>query len=472
MPEPSVRNTIAILKGLRHHYEQYHNVRLSDEALEDAAYLADRYVTERFMPDKAIDVIDEAASRKRVRNGVVAPETRKLQREMKHLNDKMEDAVANEDYESAALYKTRILKLSDNLKGLKQKDKRQPLSLSTDDIAAAVSVMTGIPVNRVVAREARLLRSLEKHLSKHVIGQAEAISQVSRAVRRSRSGVASNKRPIGSFIFMGPTGVGKTELARVLAREVFGSEESLIKIDMSEFGERHASSRLVGAPAGYVGYDDGGQLTDKIRRQPYSVVLLDEIEKAHPDVSQLLLQILEDGSLTDAKGRRVDFSNTIVILTSNLGAQAMQKEASLGFKLKSKNDERKLIAQHDENESIAREALKNIMKPELINRFDSIVVFHALTRPQVSKIFDLQVEELQNRLMKKGLRADVTPSAKRWLINKGYDEFNGARPLRRALQDHLEHAIADGVLSGEFKKGSVLQAVIKKDALQVSIKAE
>lgn len=472
VPEPSVRNTIAILKGLRHHYEEHHNVIMSDETLEDAAYLADRYVTERFMPDKAIDVIDEAASRKRVRSGIVAPEARKLQREMKHLNDKMEDAVNGEDYESAALYKTRILKLTNDLKKLHLKDKKQPLNLTTDDIAAAVAIMTGIPVSRVVAREAKMLRTLEKHLAKHVIGQTEAIRQVSRAVRRSRSGVASNNRPIGSFIFMGPTGVGKTELARVLAREVFGSPDNLIKIDMSEFGERHTSSRLVGAPAGYVGYEDSNQLTDKIRRQPYSVVLLDEIEKAHPDVSQLLLQILEDGSLTDAKGRRVDFSNAIIILTSNLGAQAMQKEASLGFKVKTKSDEKKLASQHEENESIARDALKSIMKPELINRFDGIVVFHALTRPQVGKIFDIQVEDLQERLLKKGLRVSVTPNVKRWLIDKGYDEYNGARPLRRALQDHLEHAIADGLLAGEFKKGSVLETKLQKNELVVSIKAE
>lgn len=472
VPEPSVKNTIAILKGLRHHYEQHHNVTLGDEALVDAANLADRYVSERFMPDKAIDVIDEAASRKRIKSGIVAPEARKAQKEIRHLNDKMEDAVNNEDYESAAIYKTRISQLNENLKKMHLKDKKQPLKLTTDDIAAAVSMMTGIPVSRVVAREAKLLRNLEKHLSRHVIGQSEAITQVSRAVRRSRSGVATNKRPIGSFIFMGPTGVGKTELARVLAREVFGSDDNLIKIDMSEFGERHTSARLVGAPAGFVGYDDGGQLTDKIRRQPYSVVLLDEIEKAHPDVSQLLLQILEDGSLTDAKGRRVDFSNAIVILTSNLGASAMQKEASLGFRAKSKSDEKKIATQHEENESVAREALNRIMKPELINRFDGIVVFHALTRPQVAKIFDLQLEDLQSRLMKKGLRVSVTPSVKRWLIDKGYDEYNGARPLRRALQDYLEHAIADGLLAGEFKKGSVLETRVKKDELSVSVKAE
>ncbi|MEK7620736.1 MAG: AAA family ATPase, partial [Patescibacteria group bacterium] len=286
------------------------------------------------------------------------------------------------------------------------------------------------------------------------------------------SGIASKKRPIGSFIFMGPTGVGKTELAKVLAREVFGSEDALIKIDMSEFGERHTASRLVGAPAGYVGYDDGGQLTDKIRRQPYSVVLLDEIEKAHPDVFQLLLQLLEDGRLTDAKGRSVDFSNAIIILTSNLGAESMQKEASLGFKVKSSSDNKKLDDLHQKNESAAKEALSRMMRPELTNRFDGVVVFHALTRKEIGRIFNLQVKDLKDRLNKQGLSVVVTAQAKKWLIDKGYDEFNGARPLRRILQDELEHIIADGMLSGQFKKGDVLQATTKDDKLMVEIKAE
>lgn len=472
VPEPNLKDTIAILKGLRHHYEKHHNVKLSDEVIEDAAYLADRYVSERFMPDKAIDVIDEAASSVRVKHGVQPPEARKYQRELKILNDKMEDAVANEDYERAAIYKTRISQISENLKKLHLKDKRAPVAITTDDISASIAVMTGIPVSKVVAREAGMLRKLEKHLGKAIIGQKEAISSVARAVRRSRSGIASGSRPIGSFIFMGPTGVGKTELAKVLAREVFGSEKALVKIDMSEFGEKHTSARLVGAPAGYVGYEDGGQLTDKIRRQPYSVVLLDEIEKAHPDVFQLLLQLLEDGRLTDAKGRSVDFSNTIVILTSNLGAEAMQKEASLGFKVKTKDDEEKLDAMHEQNAAAAHEALRNMMRPELINRFDDIVVFHALTRREVNKIFDLQLEDLQERLMKKGLRVTLRPPAKKWLIDQGYDQYNGARPLRRALQDHLEHLIADGLLSGAYKKGDVIDVNVKDGQLALAIKAE
>ncbi len=472
VPEPKLKDVIAILKGLRHHYEDYHGVKLSDEIIKDTVNLADRYVSERFMPDKAIDVIDEAASKVRVKNGVILPEARRIQREINILNEKMEEAVTNENYERAAMCKTRISQLNDKLQKLHISEKREAIELTTDDVAAAVATMTGIPVSRVVSKEAALLRNLESHLGKSVIGQKEAIIKVAKSIRRSRSGIASKKRPIGSFIFMGPTGVGKTELARVLAREVFGSEDALIKIDMSEFGERHSASRLVGAPAGYVGYEDGGQLTDKIRRQPYSVVLLDEIEKAHSDVFQLLLQLLEDGRLTDAKGRSVDFSNTIVILTSNLGAEAMQKEASLGFKVKTASDGKKLDDLHEKNEAAAKAALSRMMRPELINRFDGVVVFHALTRSEISKIFNLQVRDLKDRLNKQGLSIVVSPSAKKWLIDKGYDEFNGARPLRRALQDELEHVIADGMLSGEFKKGDVLQANITDGALTVSVRVE
>lgn len=472
VPEPKLSDVVAILKGLRWHYEQYHGVTMSDEVIEDTVNLADRYVSEGFMPDKAIDVIDEASSKVRVKNGVLAPESRRIQREIGVLNDKMEEAVTGENYERAALYKTRISQLAKELSKLRVNEKRKSIALKTSDVAAAVSTMTGIPVSRVVSREAKLLRNLELHLGKSIVGQKEATHKVSKSIRRSRSGIASKKRPIGSFIFMGPTGVGKTELARVLAREVFGNEEALVKIDMSEFGERHSASRLVGAPAGYVGYEDGGQLTDRIRRHPYSVVLLDEIEKAHSDVFQLLLQLLEDGRLTDAKGRSVDFSNTIVILTSNLGAEAMQKEASLGFKAKTASDSKKLDDMHQKNETVAKEALSRMMRPELINRFDGVIVFHALTRREIGRIFDLQLRDLQDRLIKQGLSVTVSPKAKKWLIDKGYDEFNGARPLRRALQDELEHIIADGMLAGKFNKGDVLYVEVDKDQLIVNIKAE
>ncbi len=473
VPEPSLKETIDILKGLRYHYENHHNVKLSDEVLEDSARLGERYVSERFMPDKAIDVLDEAASKVRVARGTEPSKLRTYKQEIKSLNEKMEDAVNGEDYERAALYKTRISQLSERVKKLRAETKSKfQVKLTLDDIAAAVATMTGIPVHRVVKSEARILRSLEKHLAKHVVGQNEAIAKVARAIRRSRSGIASSQRPIGSFIFMGPTGVGKTELARVIAREVFGSNDALVKIDMSEFGERHTASRLVGAPAGYIGYEDGGQLTDKIRRQPYSVVLFDEIEKAHPEVFQMLLQLLEDGNLTDAKGHKVDFSNAIIILTSNLGAERMQKEANLGFRAKSAIEKKELNALHEENASAARDALGDMMRPELINRFDGVVTFHALTRQQVGKIFDLQLNDLQERLMAKGLRVVVDAKAKRWLLDKGYDTKNGVRPLRRVMQDELEHLVADGLLSGKFNKGDVIDVTVDKDELKANVHTE
>lgn len=473
VPEPKLRDTVAILKGLKPYYEKHHGVSITDEVIEDAVYLADRYISERYMPDKAIDVIDEAAARIRVKSGHKPSKLRDYMKQLKNLNEKMEEAVAAEDYERAALYKTRISQLNQKLDEAREEyEQKSPVVLTDDDIAQAISTMTGVPVNRVQKSEAKLLRRLEQHLGKFVIGQEEAIEKVSRAIRRSRSGVASSKRPIGSFVFMGPTGVGKTQLAKVLAREVFGSDDALIKIDMSEFSERHNTSRLLGAPAGYVGYDDGGQLTDKIRRQPYSVVLFDEIEKANPEVFNLLLQLLEDGTLTDAKGRVVDFSNAIIILTSNLGADAMMKESSLGFKATSRSDERRLDEMHAENARKAQEALERMMRPELINRFDAIVTFRALTRREVNRIFDTLLAELQDRLNRKGIHLVVQPSAKRLIVNLGHDEKFGARPLRRVMQEMLEHDIADGILSGDYEKGTVLTARAAKGKIVLDVQHE
>lgn len=473
VPEPNLRDTIAIVKGLRSYYEKHHGVSMSDEVLEDAVYMADRYVSERFMPDKAIDVIDEAAALVRVKSGRKPSKLRDYTKQLMNLNEKMEEAVAGEDYERAALYKTRISQITAKLDETRAEfEKKTPITLTDDDVAHAIATMTRIPVKRVQKSEAKLLKNLEKHLGKFIIGQKEAIEKVARAIRRSRSGVASKKRPIGSFVFMGPTGVGKTELAKVLAREVFGSDDALIKIDMSEFGEKHNTSRLLGAPAGYVGYEDGGQLTDKIRRQPYSVVLFDEIEKAHRDVFQLLLQLLEDGKLTDAKGRSVDFSNAIIILTSNLGADKMMKESSLGFHVANKADRKHLDAVHEENAASAKEALRKMMRPELINRFDSIVTFRALTRAEIAKIFDNLVEELQERLIRKGIHLHIKPAAKKLLIKEGYSETYGARPLRRALQDKLEHKLADGILEGEYEKGTVLEINARGSEITVEVARE
>lgn len=470
--EPSLRDTEKILKGLKSYYEKHHGVKISSEVIDDAVYMADRYVSERYMPDKAIDVIDEAAALVRVKNNKKPSKVRDLNRQLKSLNEKMDDAVNMEDFERAALYKTRISQLQEKLKEIEQNGSDAAIELTGEDIANAISTMTGIPLKRLQKSETKLLRNLERHLGKYVIGQKEAVQTVAKAIRRSRSGVSSSKRPIGSFVFMGPTGVGKTELARVLAREVFGSDEALIKIDMSEFGEKHNTSRLVGAPAGYVGYEDGGKLTDKIRRQPYSVVLFDEIEKAHSDVFNMLLQLLEDGKLTDAKGREVDFTNTIIILTSNLGADRMMKESSLGFHAVNRDDHKKLDAVHEENAEAAREALSKRMRPELINRFDAIVTFRALTTVEVGKIFDNLVAELQERISKKGISLVVKPTAKRYLIKKGYDEKYGARPLRRAIQDELEHELAEGILDDKYEKGTVLAVTARGGKLVFNVVAE
>ena len=470
--EPTLAQAISILKGLKNYYEKHHGVAITDEVIESAVYMSDRYISDRFMPDKAIDVLDEAAARVRVKQGHVPSRQRDYLKELKHLNERMDEAVAHEDYERAALYKQRISQISQKLEVEKVAEEgKQAIQLADDDIAHAIAVMTNIPVEKVQTSEAKLLRHLEKHLGKYIIGQREAIQKVARAIRRSRSGVASSRRPIGSFVFMGPTGVGKTQLAKVLAREVFGSEDALVKIDMSEFGEKHNTSRLLGAPAGYVGYEDGGKLTDKIRRQPYSVVLFDEIEKAHPDVFNLLLQLLEDGTLTDAKGREVSFRNTIIILTSNLGADQMMKESELGFHSRSSHS-RQLDSLHERNARLTREALEKYMRPELINRFDGIVTFRALTRAEVGKIFDLLIGELRQRLVRQGLALKITPGAKRYLIDKGYTVKYGARPLRRVIEDEVEHAIAEGVLANNYQKGDILEVGIKKGEIAIERRSE
>jgi ATP-dependent Clp protease ATP-binding subunit ClpC len=463
VPEASPPETLAILKGLRKYYEEFHGVKVSDEVLGDTVQFARRYINDRYMPDKAIDLLDETAAYLRVNKGKTPPELRQLQKELKLVNGRIDDAVDAEDYEKAAREKQAASQLNDKMKDLEKSNKTgKPITLTSDDVADTVSRMTGVPVTKVIRAEAKYLVNLEKNLSKYIIGQDEAVSTVARAVRRSRSGISSEKRPIGSFIFLGPTGVGKTELARILAREFFGSEDALIKIDMSEFAEHHTVARLVGAPAGYVGYDDGGQLTDKIRRQPYSVVLFDEIEKAHPEVFNILLQILEDGVLSDAKGRKIDFTNTIIIMTSNIGAEKLQKEASFGFSAISAADLDNLDDLHDANKNKVLDEIKKMMRPELLNRIDKIIVFRALTKKDALKILDLQLDDLRSRLVKKGIGLQVNKAAKEHLMEKGYDALNGARPMRRLLQETLEDAIAAGLLEETFQKGDVVSVAVKK----------
>jgi ATP-dependent Clp protease ATP-binding subunit ClpC len=457
VPEPSEEETIAILSGLKKHYEAHHHVIIDEDVIQDAVHMAKRYINDRFMPDKAIDVIDEASSRVRIERGHTPPELRKMKDELKALNERMEEAADNENYERAARYKMRISQLEEKLK--EWRHKAYTLHVTSDDIAETIGIMTNIPVKSVMKSEAHYLLQLENKLSRHIIGQKDAIAAVSKAIRRNRSGITMKNRPIGSFIFLGPTGVGKTELARVLAREYFADESTLIKIDMSEFSERHTAARLVGAPAGYVGYEEGGELTEKVRRRPYSLLLFDEIEKAHPDVFNLLLQVLEDGFLTDAKGRHVDFRNTVVILTSNVGAQKLQKEAVLGFRARDKDNsdpEANSSLQKYRNEQ-ALDELKRLMRPELLNRFDKIVVFDALTKDDAKKVLELQLNDLANRLKDKHLHIKLVPAAKEALLSEGFDPINGVRPLRRIIEEKIEDVIAEGILRNEYKENETLQ---------------
>lgn len=463
--EPSLNETIDILKGLREKYEKYHNIEVSDEVLGEIVDMSARYIFDRQMPDKAIDILDEAGALAASEKVSKPNKILEFSREIEKLNEKQIRAAENEDFEGAALYKTRISQLRKKLSEEEQKAKSsKKINLTSDYVARAISLKTNIPVQKISKNQAKILQNLEKHLSKKVIGQSEAIEKISKAIRRNKSGISDENRPIGSFIFLGPTGVGKTELSRQLANEVFGGSKSLIKIDMSEFGEKHKTSQLLGAPAGYVGYGEGGTLTEKIRRQPYSVVLFDEIEKAHPDTFNLLLQLLEDGELTDSQGRKVSFKNTVVILTSNLGASEMMNEKSLGFEAESSSKKN-----HSKNEKFARKALEKVLKPELLNRFDGIITFQSLSKIEIGKIFDILLADLNNRLLRKGLNLKVRKSAKNFIIEKGYDAKNGARPLRRAIEDLLEHRLAEEILVKNPSKGTQFVASAKNGEIIIEV---
>ena len=463
--EPSLGETIDILKGLREKYEKYHNIEVSDEVLGEIVDMSARYIFDRQMPDKAIDILDEAGALAASEKVSKPNKILEFSREIEKLNEKQIRAAENEDFEGAALYKTRISQLRKKLSEEEQKAKSsKKINLTSDYVARAISLKTNIPVQKISKNQTKSLQNLEKHLSKKVIGQSEAIEKISKAIRRNKSGISDENRPIGSFIFLGPTGVGKTELSRQLANEVFGGSKSLIKIDMSEFGEKHKTSQLLGAPAGYVGYGEGGTLTEKIRRQPYSVVLFDEIEKAHPDTFNLLLQLLEDGELTDSQGRKVSFKNTVVILTSNLGASEMMNEKSLGFEAESSSKKN-----HLKNEKFARKALEKVLKPELLNRFDGIITFQSLSKTEIGKIFDILLADLNNRLLRKGLNLKVRKSAKDFIIEKGYDAKNGARPLRRAIEDLLEHKLAEEILEKNPPKGTQFVASAKNGEIIIEV---
>ena len=463
--EPSLNETIEILKGLREKYEKYHNIEVSDEVLSEIVDMSARYIFDRQMPDKAIDILDEAGALAASEKISKPNKILEFSREIEKLNEKQIRAAESEDFEGAALYKTRISQLRRKLSEEEQKAKSsKKVILTSDYVARAISLKTNIPVQKISKNQAKILQNLEKHLSKKVIGQSEAIEKISKAIRRNKSGISDENRPIGSFIFLGPTGIGKTELSRQLANEVFGGSKSLIKIDMSEFGEKHKTSQLLGAPAGYVGYGEGGTLTEKVRRQPYSVVLFDEIEKAHPDTFNLLLQLLEDGELTDSEGRKVSFKNTVVILTSNLGASEMMNEKSLGFEAESSSKKN-----HSKNEKFARRALEKVLKPELLNRFDGIITFQSLSKTEIGKIFDILLADLNKRLLRKGLNLKVRKSAKDFIIEKGYDAKNGARPLRRAIEDLLEHKLAEEILAKNPPKGTQFVASVKNGKIIIEI---
>ena len=474
VPEATVDETLQVLRGLRKHYEKYHRVELSDEILAEAVKLSKRYLPDRFMPDKAIDLVDETAAQVRVLRGTeTGTQSREIRAQIRELHGAVDDAAADEDYEQAARLKTEISILQQKLERQEMVEAQngEVLKVTEEDLAEVVAIITGVPLKRLVKSEAKQLVNLEKTLQQSVIGQEEAVSSVARAIRRNRSGVADSRRPIGSFLFLGPSGVGKTELARVLARELFHSEDSLIKIDMSEFMERHNMSRLLGAPAGYVGYEEGGQLTEKVRRNPYSLILFDEIEKAHPDVFNMLLQILEDGYVSDAHGRRVDFTNTVIIMTSNIGAEWLHKEAVLGFKPNTNKSE-DLDSYHEQVSEKVREDLRKEMRPELLNRIDKITVFRALTRQQVRRILTLRIKELEDRLSDNGLGIVFTASARKHLVNSGYDPAMGVRPLRRAIEELVEDVIATKLLDGTFSSGDVVRVSVSDNQLSFEAMSE
>ena len=466
--EPAVDDTVQILRGLRDRYEAHHRCTITDDALRAAAVLADRYIQDRHLPDKAIDLIDEAASRMRIKTMTAPPRYRELEEEIEKVREEKEKAIEDQEFEKAANLRDKERKLTQKRRELEEKwrsseEVEQP-EIGEEEIADIVSMWTGIPVFKLTEAESQKLIRMEEELHKRVIGQEEAIVAVSKSIRRARAGIKDPKRPAGSFIFLGPSGVGKTELARTLAEFLFGDEDAMIQVDMSEYMEKHSVSRLVGSPPGYIGYDEGGQLTEAVRRKPYSVVLLDEVEKAHPDVFNILLQILEDGKLTDAQGRKVDFRNVIVIMTSNIGAATISKNQSFGFGM---GDETGLS--YDDMKSRIMGELKKVFRPELLNRIDEVIVFHKLTKEEITTIVDLMLKRLRDQMGEHEAAIELTDAAKELLVEKGYDPAMGARPLRRAIQRHIEDPLADFVLGRSLKPGSTVLVDRKDDADEVEI---
>jgi len=452
--EPTVEETIQIIQGLRDRYEAHHRVKITDEAIEAAAKLSDRYISDRFLPDKAIDLIDEAGSKVRLRSFTVPPNLKALEEKLEHVRNEKNAAVSSQEFEKAAALRDTEQKIKEELeqtkKLWKEKQGKEESKVTVEDIAEVVSMWTGIPVNKLAQEESEKLLNLEEELHKRVVGQHEAVEAISRAIRRARAGLKDPKRPIGSFIFLGPTGVGKTELARALAEVMFGDEDAMIRIDMSEYMEKHSTSRLVGSPPGYVGFEEGGQLTEKVRRKPYSVVLLDEIEKAHPDVFNILLQVLDDGRLTDSKGRTVDFRNTVVIMTSNIGAEALKYQKNVGFGVGGRDNKYK------DMKSTMLEELKKAFRPEFLNRIDETIVFQPLDKEELKQIVLLMAKSLIKRLKEQNIELELTDAALEKIAEEGYDPQYGARPIRRALQKNVEDRLSEELLKGTVSTNSTV----------------
>jgi len=461
--ETDETETLQILKGIKKKYEDHHKVKYLPNALEAAVKLSHRYIQDRFLPDKAIDLIDEAAAA----TNVVSPQARELSkilRTLTKISSEKDESVSNEKYEKASRLRQEELKLKERISKIEKKcNKDKKNTISDDDIANVVSKWSGIPVTNLTLSEKKMFMDLEKRITKHIIGQSDAVSEIAKAIRRSRVGISDPKRPIGSFIFLGPTGVGKSELVKILAKEMFGRDDSLIKIDMSEFMEKHNVSRLVGAPAGYVGYEEGGKLTEKIRKQPYSLILLDEIEKAHPEVFNILLQIFEDGQLTDAKGRRVDFRNTLIVMTSNLGTDILTKGATIGFSdVANKNN---FIGEYDKLKEKVMDTIEKHFKPEFLNRIDKTIIFKPLDQKSIRKIVDLEVNKLIARTKNLKIKISISTKAKNWIAKKGYEPEYGARPMRRVISDNIEVPLSEGILNEKFKKGDKVVFTFKNNQI-------
>jgi len=470
--EPTVEQTLDILRGIKDRYEEHHKLTISDEALQAASSLAAKYIPDRFLPDKAIDLMDEASSRVRILRGGVPIGLAEARRALETVRRDKETAISSKEYEYAAELRDREVQLVNKINAMEQKwqaDQQQEKPVVTEeDIAEVVSMWTGVPVVRLTTDESSRLLQMEDALHKRIVGQDEAITVVSKAVRRARAGLKEPRHPIGSLIFLGPTGVGKTELVRALAEFMFGSEDAMVRLDMSEFMERHTVARLVGAPPGYVGYDEGGQLTEAVRRKPYCVILLDEIEKAHPDVFNILLQIFDDGHLTDAKGRRVDFRNSIVVMTSNVGAKHIKGVMTIGFTART-GEEKNRQTEYEKMKDKVLSELKTTFLPEFLNRIDEVVVFHSLSKEQIRQIVDLMISQVAKTLREKNIKLELTDAARDFLGEKGYDPTFGARPLRRVIQNEVEDKLSEALLRGEFSAGDTLQ--VDYDGEKIVIRA-